>query len=55
MAAGFIDAQIVESPITVAKLSGAATIAITNTSATALLSVTSFNQGRSVAIIARET
>ena len=55
MGAGDIDAQIVESPITIAKLSGAALLAIANTSATALLSITGFNQGRSVAIIARET
>lgn len=54
MGAGDIDSQIVESPITAAKINTAAALAITNTSAAATISITSFNQGRSILIVARE-
>ena len=54
MAPGAIDSQIVESPITEAKVNTAAELVVTNTSATAQLSVTSFNQGRSILIVGIE-
>ena len=54
MGQGDIDVQVVESPITDAKITTAAELAITNTSGSAQLSVTGFNQGRSVLIVAVE-
>ena len=54
MTKGDIDSQIVEAPITVAKINTAAGLAITNTSDSSLISIASFNQGRSLVVVAKE-
>ena len=54
MAPGDTDVSIVESPITATKVATALDDAITATSAAARVTVTGFNQGRSILITAIE-
>ena len=54
MPQGDIDVQIVESPITAAKIKSAADTALSNTNLSGTLTMTAFNQGRSIAVMATE-
>lgn len=54
MAPGDTDATIVGSPITEAKIAAALDSAVAATSSNCTLSVTSFNQGRSILVSAIE-
>lgn len=55
MATGDAVAEIVESPITVAKVSNAVGVVIAATSNNTPISITSFNQGRSILIVGIDT
>ena len=55
MAAGDVEVRIVESPITAAKIDTAAGEIITATSVTTPISITSFNQGRSILLMGVDT
>ena len=54
MAAGDTSVQVVESPITAAKVKTALDTAIAATSTNAITAMTSFNQGRSIVISCTE-
>jgi hypothetical protein len=55
MTAGDVEVRIVESPITTAKIDTAVGEIVSATSNTVPISLTSFNQGRSILIVGIDT